>query len=155
LFEELKDHFKGFVDLWDLMSKDSQDSQRSTLRWLKEGDANSSYFHLSIKLRRSRKSIVALRVGNMWVESALNIMFEIVNYFRDHFYESTRDRPTLDGVKFLGVSLFDIGEFRPISLVGSLYKIAAKVLTGRLALVIDKLFSPNQSTFIRRRALWT
>lgn len=43
LFEELEDHFKGFADLWDLMrSKDSQDFQQSTLRWLKEGDVNLS-----------------------------------------------------------------------------------------------------------------
>jgi len=89
----------GFVDLWDLMRhKDSQDFQQSTLRWLKERDADTYYFHFSNKQRRRRKSIVALRVRNMWVESALNIMSKIVNYFRDHFYESMGDRPTLDGV---------------------------------------------------------
>lgn len=45
------------------------------------------------------------------------------------------------------VSLFGIGEFRHILLVRSLYKIAAKVFTRRQ----DKLISPNQPTFIRRR----
>ncbi|MCI18229.1 transposon TX1 putative protein [Trifolium medium] len=40
-----------------------------------------------------------------------------------------------------------IGDFRPISLVGSLYKLVAKVLAGRLAKVMDKLISPNQIDF--------
>ncbi|MCI69433.1 RNA-directed DNA polymerase (Reverse transcriptase), partial [Trifolium medium] len=37
-----------------------------------------------------------------------------------------------------------IGDFRPISLVESLYKVVAKVLAGRLSTVMDKLISPNQ-----------
>lgn len=36
-----------------------------------------------------------------------------------------------------------LGDFRPISLLGSLYKLVAKVLASRLALVMDKLISSN------------
>ncbi|MCI27595.1 LINE-1 reverse transcriptase like, partial [Trifolium medium] len=46
-----------------------------------------------------------------------------------------------------------IGDFRPISLLGSLYKLVAKVLAGRLATVMDKLISRNQSAFIKGRHL--
>jgi hypothetical protein len=46
-----------------------------------------------------------------------------------------------------------INEFRPISLIGSLYKIVAKVLATRLGLVMDKLISKNQSAFIKGRLL--
>lgn len=46
-----------------------------------------------------------------------------------------------------------IGDFRPISLVSSLYKLVAKVLAGRLSTVMDKLISPNQSAFIKGRQL--
>jgi hypothetical protein len=46
-----------------------------------------------------------------------------------------------------------IGDFRPISLVESLYKLVAKVLAGRLVKVMDKLISPNQSAFIQGRQL--
>jgi len=49
------------------------------------------------------------------------------------------------------VSLFGIGEFIPISLVASFYKIATNVLAGRFALVIDNSISPNQIAFIRRQ----
>jgi len=45
--------FKGFHDLWALLrARESQLFQQSRSRWLREGDANSAYFHSSIKLRR-------------------------------------------------------------------------------------------------------
>jgi hypothetical protein len=46
-----------------------------------------------------------------------------------------------------------LGDFRPISLLGCLYKIIAKVLTTRLASVIDKLVASTQSAFIKGRHL--
>ena len=46
-----------------------------------------------------------------------------------------------------------IGDFRPISLLGSLYKLVAKVLAGRIAPVIDKIISSNQPSFIKGRQL--
>ena len=42
-----------------------------------------------------------------------------------------------------------IGDFRPISLLGSLYKLVAKVLAGKLASVMDKLVSSNQFASIK------
>jgi hypothetical protein len=46
-----------------------------------------------------------------------------------------------------------ISEFRPISLLGSLYKLLAKVLAVRMAKVMDFIISKNQSTFIKGRFL--
>lgn len=46
-----------------------------------------------------------------------------------------------------------MGDFRPVSLVGSLYKIFSKVLASRLSSVMDKLISPNQSSFLKARLL--
>ncbi|MCI14925.1 transposon TX1 putative protein, partial [Trifolium medium] len=46
-----------------------------------------------------------------------------------------------------------IGDFRSISLLGSLYKLVAKVLASRLATVMDKLISRNQLAFIKGRHL--
>jgi len=37
-----------------------------------------------------------------------------------------------------------LGDFRPISLLGSLYKLLANVLASRLAPIMDKLISSNQ-----------
>lgn len=42
-----------------------------------------------------------------------------------------------------------LNEFRPISLVGSMYKIIAKLLANRLRLVIGSVISETQSAFIK------
>jgi hypothetical protein len=47
----------------------------------------------------------------------------------------------------------ELKDFRPISLVGSLYKIIAKVLTNRLKGVMDKVISKTQSAFIKGRQI--
>ncbi|GJU97813.1 RNA-directed DNA polymerase, eukaryota [Tanacetum coccineum] len=47
----------------------------------------------------------------------------------------------------------DVKDFRPISLIGSLYKIIAKILANRLSLVISDLISDVQSAFIFNRQL--
>lgn len=44
-------------------------------------------------------------------------------------------------------------DFRPISLLGSLYKILAKVLARRLAVVMNSIISSSQSAFLKGRHL--
>jgi hypothetical protein len=46
-----------------------------------------------------------------------------------------------------------LNEFRPISLLGCLYKLVAKVLAKRLAKVMDSLVAPTQSAFLKGRFL--
>ena len=45
----------------------------------------------------------------------------------------------------------NIRDFRPISLVGSVYKILAKVLTKHLKEVLDQLISESQNSFVGGR----
>ena len=47
----------------------------------------------------------------------------------------------------------DIKDYRPISLLGSLYKILAKVLANRLRRVLDKVISPSQNAFVEGRQI--
>ena len=102
---DLEVRFKGFHDLWALLRvRESQLFQQSRSRWLREGDVNSAYFHASIKLRRQRNFILALRVGGRWVERVPEVRAKIVDYFRNHFSEAFVDRPTLDGVAFPSIS---------------------------------------------------
>lgn len=46
-----------------------------------------------------------------------------------------------------------LNDFRPISLIGSLYKIIAKILAERLKSVISHVISPVQTAFIRGRSI--
>nr|GFB34905.1 RNA-directed DNA polymerase, eukaryota [Tanacetum cinerariifolium] len=46
-----------------------------------------------------------------------------------------------------------VNDFRPISLIGSVYKVVSKILAKRLAMVISELVSNTQSTFISNRQI--
>ena len=45
----------------------------------------------------------------------------------------------------------NIKDFRPISLVGSVYKLLSKVLANKLRAVLDNLISKTQNSFVRGR----
>ena len=47
----------------------------------------------------------------------------------------------------------NIRDFRPISLVGSVYKILAKVLANRLKEVLDQLIFESQNSFVGERLI--
>lgn len=48
-------------------------------------------------------------------------------------------------------SLTNLGEFRPISLIGICYKTIAKILAERLKAVMGRLISNTQSAFVKGR----
>lgn len=50
-------------------------------------------------------------------------------------------------------SFIDRSHYRPISLIGCLYKVIAKVLASRLCKVISSIISPNQTAFIVGRQI--
>ncbi len=47
----------------------------------------------------------------------------------------------------------NIRDFRPISLIGCIYKLVTKVLANRLALVLDGLISESQNSFVGGRKI--
>jgi hypothetical protein len=54
---------------WDLeRKKESILLQNSRLRWVREGDENSKFFHISIRSRSSRNSIRGLNLDGRWCE---------------------------------------------------------------------------------------
>ncbi|GAU20017.1 hypothetical protein TSUD_273520 [Trifolium subterraneum] len=65
--------------------------------------------------------------------------------------------PGPDGVNLALIPKVDspqsLNDFRPISLVGSIYKILAKVLANRLRLVIGSVISESQTAFVKDRQI--
>lgn len=45
----------------------------------------------------------------------------------------------------------DLNDYRPISLVGCMYKVISKLLAGRLSKVLGSIISENQTAFLKGR----
>ncbi|CAJ2670936.1 unnamed protein product [Trifolium pratense] len=207
--------------------------QQSRSRWLKEGDANTKYFHSVLANRRRGNTFSSLQVDNNRVEGVVPIRNAVVSHFAAHFKAVTMERPGVenlvfkrlqvaevsslikpfsmeeiraavwdydsykspgpDGINFGFVKDFwaeiqgdvmrfcsefhrngrlakglnatfialipkvdspqRLNDFRPISLVGSLYKILAKVLANRLRNVMGSVISESQTAFVQGRQI--
>ena len=77
--------------------------------------------------------------------------------FFDHFHRSSEFERSLNA-SFLSLipkknNTLNIKDFRPISLVGNVYKLLSKVLANRLRQVIDNLISESQNSFVGGRQI--
>ncbi|MCH90117.1 transposon TX1 putative 149 kDa protein, partial [Trifolium medium] len=150
-----------FSEMWHLkLSKESMVVQRSRTRWLREGDANSSYFHACIKSRRKQNTITALQTADGWSETPEAIRQAVVTYFRNHFSSVCWRRPKLDGVQFPSLSNevnqqlvcpFQLVEIEN-AILDSDVPWYSKTPT-RLARVMNLLVESTQSAFLKGRNL--
>jgi len=207
--------------------------QQSRIRWLKDGDENSKYFHSALVRRRRRNAIVSLMANGTLVEGVQPIRNAVFSHFKHHFEAPMVSRPGAENLTFTTLSHADVtglikpfyetevkaaiwdcesfkspgpdgvnfgfikdfweqlkgdvmhfisdfhrngklarginttfialipkvdspqrlNDFRPISLVGSLYKILSKVLANRLRMVIGKVISDTQFAFVKDRQI--
>ena len=77
--------------------------------------------------------------------------------FFDHFHRSSEFEWSLNA-SFLSLipkknNALNIKDFRPISLVGSVYKLLSKDLANRLRRVLDNLISESQNSFVGGRQI--
>ncbi|GAU26497.1 hypothetical protein TSUD_361300 [Trifolium subterraneum] len=74
--------------------------QQSRSLWLKEGDANSKYFHLVLASRRRGNVISSIQVGGITLEGVNPIRQAVVSHFASHFKAINVDRPGVDNLVF-------------------------------------------------------
>jgi len=99
--DEVWSRKEKFSNLWRLLrAKDALVVQRSRVRWLKEGDANTKIFHNCMKARSCSNSVRALYVNGESVQTPTEVRRVVVEYFRSQVREVPNDRPYLDGVPF-------------------------------------------------------
>ncbi|RVW85171.1 Transposon TX1 uncharacterized 149 kDa protein [Vitis vinifera] len=81
---------------------------------------------------------------------------KIMGFFKD-FFERGKFVRSLNSTFLVLVpkkgGADDLRDYRPISLVGGLYKILAKVLANRLKKVVSKVVSPTQNAFVEGRQI--
>ncbi|XP_058774298.1 uncharacterized protein LOC131648566 [Vicia villosa] len=88
-------------DIWmNLKIKENMLIQKSRLKWLNDGDANSKYFHGVMKARRTHNFIGSIVTEGGIINSVTEIKEEVKNHFEKKFLGDQRERPVLDGISF-------------------------------------------------------
>ncbi|GKU88311.1 hypothetical protein SLEP1_g2594 [Rubroshorea leprosula] len=74
--------------------------QKSRMMWMKEGDANTSFFHQCIKSRWRRNEINSLLVNEKVMQEVNELKQGVADYFRNLFAKEDWKRPILEGMEF-------------------------------------------------------
>ena len=81
---------------------------------------------------------------------------EVLGFFKE-FHEQGKFVRSINATFLVLIpkkqNVADLKDLRPISLVGGLYKILAKVLANRIKRVMSKVISPEQSAFVEGRQI--
>ena len=59
--------------------------QKSRIKWVIDGDENSSFFHRVCKAHTSGNRLNGLRINNRWVTNPRQVKKEVWHFFRDKF----------------------------------------------------------------------
>ncbi|GJX62020.1 RNA-directed DNA polymerase, eukaryota [Tanacetum coccineum] len=130
-------------------------AQKAKIKWAIEGDKNSIFFHGIINKRRSQLAIRDLErvITRDEIRAAVWGCGENKSPGPDGgmFPKGNNASfialiPKVTDAKF-------VTDFRPISLIGSVYKVVTKILANRLSLVILDLVSDTQSAFVANRQI--
>ncbi|GKV04587.1 hypothetical protein SLEP1_g16731 [Rubroshorea leprosula] len=93
--------------LKNMQMKEEMAQQRARKMWLKTRDANTRYFHNSIKGRWRRNEINEISIGGKVVKQVEDIKEGIMKYYASLFIDEGWKRPTLEGVNFKSISEAD------------------------------------------------
>jgi hypothetical protein len=96
--------------------------QQSRSRWLKEGDANSKYFHSMLASRRRGNTISSVQVEGMTLEGVHPVRQAVFSHFANHFKASNMVRPGVENLRFNRLSVQQNTLLTKINLVHLNYK---------------------------------
>ncbi|XP_075640270.1 uncharacterized protein LOC142612022 [Castanea sativa] len=141
---------------------------KSWVNWMIQGDQNIAFYHVSTLVRRKRNQILAIKnaVGE-WINEESDIKEFIRSGFNGIYLTShevvAREDPCISDWQ---ARLSDgnresingeiqgpktLGNYRPISLCNTVYKMVTKIIVARLRPFLDKLISPLQMAFVLGR----
>ncbi|GJX30997.1 RNA-directed DNA polymerase, eukaryota [Tanacetum coccineum] len=155
-------------------TEDCDRVQKAKIQWAIKGDENSKFYHGIINRKRAKLSIKGIMVDGEWVDDPNRVKEE----FRSHFFRNFNPREIrfwdvigadfcvavewffqhssfVKGCNSSFITLIPktldlkfVSDYRPISLIGSLYNVVTKVLATRLSFVISGLVSDVQTAFL-------
>ncbi|XP_022041656.2 uncharacterized protein LOC110944302 [Helianthus annuus] len=85
---------KRVKELEEFKSKDLR--QKARVKWAREGDENSSFFHGVANKRRVSNFIPGLSVNGVWISKPSFVKREVFSFFRNKFIEEMEERPYLE-----------------------------------------------------------
>ncbi|GJX39372.1 putative RNA-directed DNA polymerase, eukaryota, reverse transcriptase zinc-binding domain protein [Tanacetum coccineum] len=148
--QERLDLLKECNDLTNLEDMDMV--QKARIKWDVKGDENSKNFHGMLKQKRNQQMVKVIMIDGEWVTDPHRLfkpdVEAAVRDFFDHFVMSKGENSSFITLILKVANPIHIKDFRPISLIGMYYNIITKILANRLAKVVDKVVSPEQSAFI-------
>ncbi|RVW92334.1 putative ribonuclease H protein [Vitis vinifera] len=157
LKKEAKENYKKCVLL-----EETHGRQLSREIWLREGDRNTGFFHRMASAHQDtgwKADIGRLQLDQISQQEEENLESLFTeNEVHTALMEMNGDKaPGPDGFTMafdkVKSGAEDLGDFRPISLLGGLYKLLAKVLANRLKKVVGKVVSTSQNAFVMGRQI--
>ncbi|PKU59819.1 hypothetical protein MA16_Dca027794 [Dendrobium catenatum] len=132
--------------------------QKAVIKYLAEGDNNTSFFHALVSKKRAINGIHKIDRGDgNFTENGSEIANLAVNFFQNHFFNGTLIPKFFTSTSIVLIpksnNVNTWNDFRPISLCTIFYKLIYKILVNRLSVLLPKLISPNQMGFVKGRAI--
>jgi hypothetical protein len=81
--------------------------QKSSLIWLKEGDANTKFFHSVMTSRKRSNALSSVLVDDVVIEGVSGIRTAVFTHFENHFRSVNIVRPQIDNLQFNSISTHD------------------------------------------------
>lgn len=79
----------------NLNHRNSLLAQKAKIKWLQEGDINSSFFHRVVNYRRKRNEISGLSFQDGWTEDVIEIKSGVREHFQNQFRRQRGHIPVL------------------------------------------------------------
>jgi len=79
--------------------------QQSRVQWLRDGDANSKFFHSLMSYRRRHNALCSIVVDGVVVEGVQPIRNAVFTHFAKHFQSTNVERPSVDNLNFQSLSV--------------------------------------------------